>query len=260
MRAVFNRVVYTALGALWGLGIPFLWLVWRAYSARQPWWDAWLKTEFKRNGEVYGLLGLWAALIVGAIGYFLGRRHDELEHEALSALNSNVELNELANTDGLTALLNARAIHERLDVEIENAHDRLAPLSCLLIDIDHFKKINDQYGHPFGDAVLAAVAKILRRQVRRLDMVGRLGGEEFLIVMPSVPQEAALAAAERIRSHVEEELFLSEDKRVRVTVSVGVARFPANGLKGKDGLLKAVDEALYAAKKSGRNRVLAWPL
>jgi diguanylate cyclase (GGDEF)-like protein len=141
---------------------------------------------------------------------------------------------------------------------METAHERLAPLACLLVDVDHFKRINDTYGHPYGDFVLVTVAKLLRKLVRRLDAVGRLGGEEFLIVMPNTPQEAAMAVAERIRQVVGDEIFLANEKHVKVTVSIGVVRFPSSELNDKESLFKAVDEALYAAKNNGRNRVITW--
>lgn len=255
---MFNRALYSVCGVGAGLLAPAFWLVWRAYASRTSWWNAWLKTEFSKNADTYALIAVWSVLLLGVAGYLLGRRHDLLEHEARSTRDSNLELNALANTDGLTGLLNARAAHERLAIEMENAHSVHAPLSCLLIDIDHFKKINDTYGHPFGDAVLARVAAVLRRQVRRLDMVGRLGGEEFLVIMPGTKQEAAQAAAERIRSAMEREPFAQGETSVQVTVSLGVVRFPAAGLRSKDDLLRAVDEALYAAKSAGRNRVLTW--
>ena len=108
--------------------------------------------------------------------------------------------------------------------------------------------------------VLVDVAKLLKRLVRGMDGVGRLGGEEFIIVMPNTPQNAAETVAERIRATIAEEAFVFEEKQVKVTVSVGVVRFPSPELSDKESVLKAVDEALYAAKKSGRNRVVAWPV
>lgn len=255
---MFNRILYSILGTLCGLAVPINWLLWRAFWARKEWWTTWLKSEFAHHGTGYFILAVWSALLIGFLGYLLGSRHDGLEEETKITRDSNFELNELATTDGLTGIFNTRYIHDRLEIEMEAAHERLAPLSCLLVDVDHFKRINDTHGHPYGDDVLVTVAKLLRKLVRRMDAVGRMGGEEFFIVMPNTSQEMATAVAERIRSGVETEKFAAEEKRVKVTVSIGVACFPTAELRNKNALLKAVDEALYTAKKTGRNRVVVW--
>ncbi len=250
------RFLYASLGIVAGFVVPFVWLLFRAYSTRREWWEKWLRLEFKKNDQVYLVLSIIAVGLFSLIGYFIGRLKDEAQAESLRVLDTNVELSELASTDGLTGLFNNRYIHERLEVEIQNAFR--SPLTCLLVDIDHFKKINDTYGHPFGDEVLIVVAGLLKNAVRGADAVGRLGGEEFLILLPHTPGDRALIVAERIRVEVESHPFSCNDRPVKATVSLGVVSYPSPALQNKEALLKAVDQALYAAKKSGRNQIVIW--
>jgi diguanylate cyclase (GGDEF)-like protein len=252
-----NRFIYSFFGIVGGLTIPFSWLLWRAFSTRKAWWLTWFKSEFKQHDQVYILLAFFSVTLLVAVGYFIGWMKDEEEQESKSIKDSHESLSQLASSDGLTGLYNARYVHDRLDIEIENAYR--SPLTCLLLDIDHFKKINDTYGHPFGDTVLVQVAQILKKSIRRVDdVVGRLGGEEFIVILPHTPQDRALTVAERIRDAVESEDFKFDNKRVTVTVSIGVVSYPFEGLSDKKTMLKAVDEALYVAKRSGRNRVMVY--
>lgn len=251
-----DRVLYSIYGIAAGAGAPFFWLLWRAFSSRRKWWLTWVQTEIDRNFTTYLTLTICAITLGAIIGYFLGKQRDDLLAEAENIRDANFELEQLAATDGLTGLFNARTMRERLTVEIENAYR--APLGCLLIDLDHFKKINDQHGHPFGDFVLVEVARILKSAVRRIDPVGRLGGEEFMVILPGTPEKEALMVAERIRKSISAEEFSSDGKNIHVTVSVGVAMHPNNEFRDGPALQKAADDALYNAKKSGRNRVVLW--
>ncbi|OVE76067.1 hypothetical protein BVX98_06595 [bacterium F11] len=251
-----NRIVLSVLGGFVGLLFPLILLLWRAFFARKAWWVNWINAEFNRSGETYVVLGLVAVVALAVVGYLVGRRNDELEHESETVQDSNLELSFLAATDSLTGLFNGRSMQERLGIELDNAHR--SPLSCLVIDIDHFKRINDKYGHPFGDEVLIRIAFVLKRSVRRVDAVGRLGGEEFLIILPDMASDRAALVGDRIREAVQSESFIFEKKTVRVAVSVGVADTTKTGIKDKDALLKAADEALYQAKKTGRNKTVIW--
>ena len=236
--------------------MPSFWLLWRAYSSRRAWWLTWVHTEFKGHYDVYICLTVVAVTAFAIVGYLIGLQNDRWIDEAQTARESNLELSHQAATDPLTGLFNGRAINERLDVELEDAYR--SPLSCLLIDLDHFKRINDNYGHPFGDSVLIAVSKILKKTVRRIDAVGRLGGEEFIILLPGISKNQAEVIGDRVRAAVEEEHMLFGDKRVRITVSLGVATYQGGNFSGKRALLKAADDALYQAKRLGRNRVVLW--
>ncbi len=159
------------------------------------------------------------------------------------------ELEQLSRTDGLTGLLNHKSIKERINEEFRRAQRHGDALGLLMVDLDHFKTLNDRRGHPFGDRVLKLVADIVAEAVRETDLCGRYGGEEFAVVLPRTSLNGALTVAERIRSSIE--LFDFEGERL--TLSVGVAGFPGSA-SSPDMLLRAADEALYASKREGRNR------
>jgi two-component system cell cycle response regulator len=168
----------------------------------------------------------------------------------------NHRLEALAQTDPLTQLVNRRALTIRLVTEMERVRRYNAPLAMLLIDLDHFKLINDTYGHLAGDDVLFSVASLLQRAVRTVDLVARYGGEEFVIVLPETGRQGAIAFAERLRDRLASNRFtIAGNPEIRVTASIGVATYPAPGLDSVEDLFKAADSALYRAKGSGRNLV-----
>ena len=164
----------------------------------------------------------------------------------------------LATTDGLTGLLNRRTLATQLAARVREAQRYRRPLSLLLIDVDHFKKVNDTHGHPAGDAVLRGVAAVARAQARETDLVARYGGEELAVVLPETDAAGARAIAERLRAAVESTAHATDQGALRVTVSVGVATWPGGGQNG-DELLTTADRALYRAKQTGRNRVESGP-
>lgn len=161
-----------------------------------------------------------------------------------------------ALTDTLTQLPNRRNGLDFLASELLFSQSSGSPLSCLMLDIDHFKRINDTFGHAAGDAVLKQLADILRRTSRAEDMVFRYGGEEFVAILTNAPLKIAVQIADRIRTQVEESVFNWDGRAIPVTLSIGAA--VASG-KEQDGLalIQAADAALYQAKKNGRNRVFA---
>ena len=180
-------------------------------------------------------------------------------HVAVSLANARMlkRLEEMATTDGLTGLFNKRALTEVGQQKLRSASRFKKPLSLLVCDIDHFKKVNDTYGHDVGDIVIKGFADVLRRVKRDTDAVGRFGGEEFVIVCEETDERGAAQLAERIRSELGETTFHSELGPLKVTCSVGVAPFPMAG-ESWESLFKATDEALYASKRGGRNRVTVW--
>jgi diguanylate cyclase (GGDEF)-like protein len=159
----------------------------------------------------------------------------------------------LATTDGLTGLTNHRAFQERLDIHLAQAGRYAKRVSLLLCDVDHFKSVNDTYGHPIGDQVLRGVAMTLLKEARTTDVVARYGGEEFAIVMPETDTAGAMVIAERIREKVGKTTFDTPQGPLRVTISLGVATFPDDG-RSKPELVERADGALYHAKRHGRNR------
>jgi two-component system, cell cycle response regulator len=157
--------------------------------------------------------------------------------------------------DSATKLFNKRYFLDRLDGELKFARRHNSALSVLMADIDHFKDVNDRFGHIAGDAVLANVALVIAHSVRNEDVVARFGGEEIAIILRAIDVEPALLLAERLRRLVESAVTRTEDQReIRVTVSIGVAGIPDQPFEAVSDLLNAADQALYRAKHGGRNR------
>jgi diguanylate cyclase (GGDEF)-like protein len=164
------------------------------------------------------------------------------------------ELAHMARTDALTNILNRGGLMENLSTEIERSSRYQRSLTLLMVDLDHFKYVNDNYGHPVGDTVLAEAAAILKSACRATDSLGRYGGEEFLILLPETSMSEATELAERIRSQVEQHHFCSgSPNELMLTCSIGVTSHQHK--QTQSSLLKSVDDMLYNAKKSGRNKV-----
>ncbi|MBI4921950.1 MAG: diguanylate cyclase [Devosia nanyangense] len=161
---------------------------------------------------------------------------------------------ELASRDSLTGLYNHRTFYALLEDETVRALRFNRPLSLLMLDIDHFKAVNDTYGHQAGDAILNGLSDLLMRQARAVDRVCRYGGEEFTLVLPETDADVAIPMAERLRAEVERHRFDIGGRSVGITVSIGVATYPQQASSLED-VVKAADLALYAAKQGGRNRV-----
>lgn len=168
------------------------------------------------------------------------------------------QMERLSLTDALTGVANRRHIERHLKIELARAKRYNYPLSVIMLDIDHFKKFNDIHGHLTGDRVLQGLAKLLTEIARASDLVGRYGGEEFLIVCAYTDLNGALALAERIRATVERTPFEShEGEKLYITISAGVATFP-DDVQDELELIEAADKALYEAKQTGRNKVCAY--
>lgn len=181
-------------------------------------------------------------------------RNAELEVAYAELTKANERLDHMALTDELTDLPNRRAAMQTADARWEEVTRHGGPLACVMMDLDHFKSINDTWGHEVGDEVLRQTAAVLRRTTRGGERVFRFGGEEFLLLCPNSGSEAAIVGAERIRSAIESMEVLVDGERLDVTMSLGVAdRTP--DMESFNDLLKAADEALYRAKHAGRNRV-----
>jgi diguanylate cyclase (GGDEF)-like protein len=159
-------------------------------------------------------------------------------------------------TDGLTGAYNRKHFGERLAGEVAYARRHDTPLSLLMLDIDHFKKVNDTYGHPAGDRVLRSFTDTLRHTLRAEDVLARYGGEEFVIIARGLDTEHAMHLGERIRTLVAETPIDVEGHTVELTVSIGVASLACEGANAADGLVAVADRRLYAAKAAGRNRCI----
>ena len=181
------------------------------------------------------------------------RRLDTFRHEQARAAEV-ARLHELSVTDGLTRLANHRHFQERLHEEFRRAQRYDDPLALILIDVDHFKALNDEFGHQFGDEVLRLFADCLRRAVRETDFLARYGGEEFAVLLPKTHLGGALTVAERMSAELHR-LRLGPEQRITVTASFGVSSYPGRAVTGPEHLVRTADQALYRAKSEGRNKI-----
>ncbi len=206
---------------------------------------------YRFNDIVTTVVFLGGALFVLLISH--------ISHQAIEFLRQMATLEREAITDPLMEIYNRRYLDRKLDDEVARAHRYRTALSVLLLDIDHFKRVNDTYGHDLGDRVLVRIGDYLKRSVRRSDILGRYGGEELLLILPQTGRHRALALAEKLRRGIEATEVLGPHETrdsipLHCTVSIGVASF-GTGVDTPERLLKSVDEALYRAKAEGRNRV-----
>lgn len=175
--------------------------------------------------------------------------HDELDE------TFQKEMVNAALRDGLTGAYNKNYFLKHLQTEMAFALRHQTPLSLIMLDIDHFKPVNDNYGHLAGDAILKRLAEIAISSLRTEDIFARYGGEEFAIVSRGTPTDGARVIAERLRSTVEQTDFIYDDQQIPITISIGVAALPDVAASSPEELIKAADMALYDAKNGGRNRV-----
>jgi len=183
----------------------------------------------------------------------LKRLQDEVirTNERLTAINERLQA--LSTTDGLLGISNRMSFDKRIAYEFQRSDRYGKPLALLILDLDHFKRVNDTHGHPFGDKVLKAIADLLVDSVRQVDFVARYGGEEMVVALPETNRDQALIVAERIRSRVEALEVVDGDIRSGVTVSIGLSVCPHEIVGNVKALLKEADDALYRAKQDGRN-------
>ena len=244
------------------------------------------KKRHRRNSGLNMIIFIISTLVAVSIGILMGRSIilplKKLENAAQEFTGGNMsfridspsddEIGRLSRTfdamaqeiesliihDPLTDLLNKREFEKRLDHEVARAKRYDNPLSLLMIDIDHFKKVNDIYGHQVGDIVLRLVSSVVNNQTRNVDHVARYGGEELVVVLPEVNKKDAVQKAEKVRESIEsEKYFYTENDHLRITISIGVATFSEDASNDTE-LIAAADKALYAAKRNGRNRVEAY--
>jgi diguanylate cyclase (GGDEF)-like protein len=195
-------------------------------------------------------------------------RYEELELRMLTLQRENLDLvvrnrslSEVSSRDSLTGLYNRWFVIEKIDSEINRAMRHGSPMSLLMMDLDHFKRINDTWGHSAGDQVLQAIGKLLRDSCRVYDVPGRYGGEEFCVLLPETKVGNTSVVAERIRTRLESTEMTCGDEKVVVTASIGIAGMEAPEaaeLLSPAALIDRADRALYSAKSRGRNRVETW--
>lgn len=220
------------------------------------------KPSFQIEGGRYSFPLQWEGKTVGALNVRDLKRNDQekvmiLGHQlalALRRIKLYKEIERLAITDSLTGLHTRRYFLDRFEEELKRATLRKLPLSFLIMDVDRFKNINDEYGHLTGDHVLREIGEIIKQNIREIDIAGRYGGEEFTVALPDTNKEGARFAAERIRAAVEKTVMRAYDNDIRSTISIGTTTYPQDG-KTSHELLDRADWALYRAKKMGRNNI-----
>jgi diguanylate cyclase (GGDEF)-like protein len=206
------------------------------------------------GGPVVATLAAFAVYVlrVNAEVEVARRERQELADAQQRLTEQNILLRELAVVDELTGLRNRRFFDRTLQYEIDRMRRYDRQMSVVLLDVDHFKSVNDRFGHPFGDEVLKAVARCLERGIRKCDLAARYGGEEFALVLPETGCAGALHVAERIRESIE----VMELDGQKVTASFGVATVDRGWAGDIPGVVRAADQALYQAKRTGRNKVV----
>jgi diguanylate cyclase (GGDEF)-like protein len=232
--------------------------------------------EEKRDGSYIGITLKVHNLTIGVIGMDNSSKYgltvDDMDFMAILShqLAAGIEkalffkkIERISQHDGLTGLYNHRLFQEKLQQEISRRGRTLKPLSLMMLDIDHFKQYNDNFGHQAGDAVLKKLSDIISNQTRcyTIDTCCRYGGEEFAIIMPELESEQAVKVANRLKKAVEEAVFIITDTKLesKVTISVGVASVSGDEEVTPEELVKKADDALYLSKRNGRNQVTYFP-
>ncbi len=217
-----------------------------------------------------GVERLFASELLGLIARDLSNRADLgsleqrlglLERENAELMVRNRALTELSVRDSLTGLYTRWYLLDKIESEMNRALRHEKPLTLMMLDLDHFKQVNDSFGHPVGDRVLQVIGQVVRDSCRVYDIPGRYGGEEFCLLLPETTLENTYPVAERIRKRVENTPCWFDGAEVRITTSVGIAgtdNVPSDALFSSASLIERADRALYAAKESGRNRIEAW--
>jgi diguanylate cyclase (GGDEF)-like protein len=226
----------------------------------------------ERSGSLAAVPILYQDKLLGVLTGTREQAIGEMQVRLLSAIADNASLairnaqlfermRQLSTHDELTGLANRRLLRTHMDREIDRARRFQQSFSLLLIDIDHFKYLNDRHGHPTGDAALRAVAALLTNHIRKVDMVARVGGEEFMALLPRTDAQDAAMVAEKLRAAVEGHAFAggADQPSGALTISIGVSELSATDDEHGDSLVTRADQALYAAKHAGRNRVFVNP-
>jgi diguanylate cyclase (GGDEF)-like protein len=243
-------LLYTLIGLLLGFWAPIstLLLLWLSpHSAREL--TSFLASQMRNHLLISILILSGFGLLFPIFGFFLGRRTDSW------TLRTRLLTREVL-TDPLTGLGNHRFLHEQFKIEFRKHRTSRRPISCLMMDLDHFKRINDACGHPYGDYVLERFAALLKKCVRERDLAARYGGEEFLVILPDCDKEEVRMVAERIRLETQRQIFTRHKKRIFLTVSLGaVTSYESSGLNYRQ-LIALSDRALYDAKREGRNQLI----
>ncbi len=248
LRAVPHYVVYPVFGFFLGLGSPIGAFLLRYWLADPLLKFHWLRNELDYNFLFYAYMGIGTVTAFMVFGYALGLRSERqrISNRVLSARVDELHLKSV--TDALTGAYSHGYLHEILELEIQRSLTAKSPLSILILDIDDFKRINDSHGHLFGDRVIKETAETISANIRSEDILGRYGGDEFLVIMPGADHDIARQAANRVCGSIAKNGFMA-------TVSIGATTFAGNEKQSVADLIAAADANLYQAKREGKNQV-----
>ena len=254
-----HSLLYPLLGALLGALTPLGAFTLRYLQAEPVLKGLWARSELSYNAVFYVYMTVGSTFTFVLFGYFLGTL-SESQRVRNRTLRERVEDLRLKSvTDGLTGAYSHAYLQEILALELASARQQESPLSVLMMNLDNFKSINDTQGHLFGDRVLKEITETVQANIRAEDVLGRYGGEEFLVVMPGADAEVSAKIAERIRQSIARVSIGEENGNpgLRATVSIGIATYGGGGKPDPVRLVDQADRNLYAAKRSGKNRVVA---
>ena len=220
----------------------------------------WIEYEVADHFYYYAYMTLLTPIAFGSFGAYLGWLHDKIanQKESLAALTGILKNQSIM--DDVTGLYNHQHILEEIEKEIERAKRQHRSLCGIMVDIDNFKGINDVHGHLVGDLVLREMAFVLKVSVRKIDIVGRYGGDEFIVVLPETPYESAKTVAERIQENARQYPFKTKTAHTSLTASIGLWLFDDLTHLDSSIFVEKVDEAMYKAKSAGKNRIFSYDL
>lgn len=251
------RFVYALIGSILGLGAPVGAIVIRLFFYHD-WNLQTLLKDYEFHSFFYDYIAIGSIIAFTCFGFALGFKLD-------LSLRQEKKFYELSIRDPLTSIYNRRYVEKQLEAELNRAKRYNTPLSGLMLDIDFFKKINDTYGHVFGDKVLLKLVAIIETKIRAYDVFARYGGEEFIIILPHTTLEEAEKLAERIREEVQNAKLdipttqilrkeKNQPQQISTTISIGICTFPTHFAETTEEFVKHIDSALYEAKNKGRNQ------
>lgn len=247
-RGLPHYFLYPAMGAVIGLGSPIGAFVLRFWLADPVLRQSWARSELDYNFLFYAYMAVGTVAAFILFGMLIGLRSERqrFSNRMLSARVEELHLKSV--TDALTGAFTYGYLYEVMEIEIQRTLTEKLPLSLMLVDIDEFKRVNDSHGHLFGDRVIKETAETISAHVRSDDILGRYGGDEFVVVMPGADEAVAAHVAERVRAGIAKNGYMT-------TVSIGLATFDGRGQRKPSELLHDADMNLYQAKHDGRNCV-----
>ncbi|HBL18555.1 MAG: hypothetical protein A2X36_09130 [Elusimicrobia bacterium GWA2_69_24] len=251
--------LYPLIGGLIGLATPVGAFVLRWLEADPDLFPLWMRSELSYNSVFYLYMALGSAVSFVAFGYVLGVLSESQRVRNRDLRQRMADLHLKSVTDGLTGAFSHAFLHETLAIELERSRRQGRPLSILMMDLDNFKSLNDAHGHLFGDRVLQELTETVNMNIRQEDVLGRYGGEEFLVIMPGADHAVAERVAERVRRAVARTPivdFRDAQRHVHTTLSIGIAtRQGENSEPQAAAFLDHADRNLYEAKRLGKNRI-----